>query len=82
MDSNQTAELISSFKNKYLDNSEFVEPIKILSKVSMMTPENIHMNSFMYEPILDISSRHLYKLYQEVKNLEKSSRGCGDENQN
>ena len=70
MDSNQTAELISSFKNKYLDNSEFVEPIKILSKVSMMTPENIHMNSFMYEPILDISSKHLYQLYQDIKSLK------------
>ena len=67
---NQTAALISSFKNMYWGDSEFVEPIKILSKVSMMTPENIHMNSFMYEPILDISSKHLYQLYQDIKSLK------------
>lgn len=29
----------------------------------MMTPENIHLNSFMYEPILDMSYDHLKKLY-------------------
>jgi hypothetical protein len=32
----------------------------------LMTPENIHVNSFMYEPILDMSDEHLRKLYEEV----------------
>ena len=27
------------------------------------------LNSFMFEPILDMSLLHLYDLYQEVKNL-------------
>lgn len=31
-----------------------------------MTPENIHLNSFMYEPILDMSKDHLEKLYKEI----------------
>ena len=31
-----------------------------------MTPENIHLNSFMYEPILDMSDSHLRALYKEV----------------
>lgn len=31
-----------------------------------MTPENIHLNSFMYEPILDMSDGNLRKLYGEV----------------
>ncbi len=26
----------------------------------MITPENIHINSFMFEPILDTSLDHLY----------------------
>ena len=34
-----------------------------------MTPENIHINSFMYEPILDMSNHHLKTLYTEVKGL-------------
>jgi len=31
-----------------------------------MTPENIHLNSFMYEPIVDMSAEHLTKLYKAV----------------
>ena len=34
-----------------------------------MTPENIHLNSFMYEPILDISEFHLKHLYKEIQQL-------------
>ena len=34
-----------------------------------MTPENIHLNSFMYEPILDMSDDHLRVLYEEVSSL-------------
>jgi hypothetical protein len=32
-----------------------------------MTPENIHINSFMYEPILDMGDDELRKLYKTVK---------------
>ena len=34
-----------------------------------MTPENIHLNSFMFEPILDISDHHLKQLYVDVQGL-------------
>ena len=37
-----------------------------MDKVVLMTPENIHINSFMYEPILDMSDEHLRKVYEEV----------------
>ena len=40
--------------------------INVLQRVVLMTPENIHLNSFMYEPILDMSDGHLRKLYGEV----------------
>ncbi|MBK5262506.1 MAG: hypothetical protein JJE17_08060 [Peptostreptococcaceae bacterium] len=39
---------------------------KQLEKVVMMTPENIHINSFMYEPILDMQCIHLVDLYKEL----------------
>jgi hypothetical protein len=34
-----------------------------------MTPENIHVNSFMYEPIIDMSDVALRELYSQVKGL-------------
>lgn len=41
----------------------------VLNKVIMMTSENIHLNNFMFEPIIDISSMHLKKLYIDVKKM-------------
>ncbi len=43
--------------------------IGLLEQVNLMTPENIHLNSFMYEPILDMSNHHLKSLYSNIKNL-------------
>lgn len=47
--------------------------LKILSDVVLMTPENIHLNSFMYEPILDMSDWHLKELYKKVKIINKTT---------
>ena len=41
----------------------------IIERVNMMTPELIHLNSFMYEPLIDMSIYHLTKLYKDCKNL-------------
>ena len=41
--------------------------IQILESVNIMTPENIHLNSFMYEPILDMGIGDLRDLYKTVK---------------
>lgn len=46
------------------------ESKKILDSVNIMTPENIHINSFMYEPLLDMDILELKNLYNDVKNLE------------
>lgn len=40
--------------------------LKLLDQVNLMTPENIHINSFMYEPILDMSIHHLKSLYAQI----------------
>ncbi len=34
-----------------------------------MTPEHIHINSFMYEPLLDMDINELLSLYQRTKTL-------------
>lgn len=67
IDSNQTSKLIAKFKELF---SGDVGAIETIQRVVLMTPENIHLNSFMYEPILDMSDEHLRKLYQDVKALD------------
>lgn len=41
--------------------------INIIERVNMMTPELIHINSFMFEPLIDMSTNHLIKLYKDCK---------------
>lgn len=43
--------------------------LEILDLVSLMTPENIHVNSFMVEPLIDMSIYHLIELYRDVKKM-------------
>jgi hypothetical protein len=42
---------------------------KVLDSVVLMTPANLHVNSFMYEPIIDMADEHLRKLHQDVLDL-------------
>ncbi len=64
--SDQTPKLLAKFKKQFGGN---VAAIETIQRVILMTPENIHLNSFMYEPILDMSDDHLRKLYQDVSAL-------------
>lgn len=64
--SNQTITLIKRFKDDFPGERENVQ---LLDQVNLMTPENIHLNSFMYEPILDLSAHHLKKLFAKVDAL-------------
>ncbi|TYR34878.1 phage infection protein [Mesorhizobium microcysteis] len=63
--STQTPRLLERFKNDYPGSAAG----PILDRVMLMTPENIHLNAFMYEPIIDMSDEHLRKLYVDVKAL-------------
>lgn len=63
---NQTIELLKEYKRNALGT---IEENQKLEQVNLMTPENIHLNSFMYEPILDMGSAHLRALYLDVKQL-------------
>jgi len=60
----QTGKLFDLFKSSFPGDTE---AIKILERVVMMTPEPIHINSFMFEPLVDMSEYHLQKLYREMK---------------
>jgi len=61
INSNQTRALFNEYSALYNDSN-----IRTLDKVNLMTPENIHMNAFMYEPLIDMSLDHLKTLYSEV----------------
>ena len=63
IDSNQTHKLFDRFRTKLADQTEAIER---LQRVIIMTPENLHLNSFMYEPILDMSDEHLRKLHTDI----------------
>jgi hypothetical protein len=64
---NQTQVLMAKFEQMFATE---VEAVNTLHRVVLMTPENIHLNSFMYEPILDMSDEHLRKLYTDVLALK------------
>lgn len=63
---NQTRELFNIYSSDFPHESN---NISLLEQVHLITPENIHLNSFMYEPILDISDNHLRELYRDILNL-------------
>jgi len=67
---NQSQALFKEYKNR---GHGSVETREVLDAVVLMTPENIHVNSFMYEPIIDMSDSHLRKLYTDVLKLSAAS---------
>lgn len=62
---NQTSVLFKEYCEKFPDSEARIT----LDKVNLMTPENIHINAFMFEPLIDMSINHLIHLYKGVSNL-------------
>ncbi|WBV52890.1 ATP-binding protein [Chryseobacterium gambrini] len=63
---NQTRALSNEYKSKFPDSKNLI----LIDKVNLMTPENIHLNAFMYEPLIDMSVFHLIDLYNEITELK------------
>lgn len=61
---NQTWVLFKKYEEEFNNEKENLE---VLKKVNLITPENIHVNSFMYEPILDMGDDELKELYKATK---------------
>lgn len=64
--SNQTYKLFQAYEGSGLGQPAVLET---LDAVVLMTPESVHLNSFMYEPILDMSDAALRDLYSRVKSV-------------
>lgn len=60
---NQTGKWTGLYKKCCPDDENKV----IIERVNMMTPEIIHINSFMFEPLIDMSISHLIALYKDCK---------------
>lgn len=63
INANQTPTLLKRYREEFPADAQ---NIRVIQRVLLMTPENIHLNSFMYEPILDMSDEHLRRLYSDV----------------
>jgi hypothetical protein len=72
--STQTYALYKKYIELFEDKTHEIE---LFNKVNLMTPENIHLNSFMYEPILDMSNVALINLYEDIKNLFENNEEAG-----
>ena len=62
---NQTGELVKVLKKYH--NVDMEDECILVGKVLMLTSENIHLNNFMFEPLVDISILYLKDLYNECK---------------
>lgn len=60
---NQTGKLIRKYERAGSCEKKILRAVK---RVALMTPENIHLNSFMFEPILDMSGHHLKSLFEDI----------------
>ena len=61
---NQTAQLLDLYGEKL-----FPDVKKYLEAVQLSTPEFIHANAFMYEPLIDINGKYLFELYNQIKKI-------------
>ncbi|WP_111859444.1 hypothetical protein [Acinetobacter sp. CFCC 10889] len=66
----ETGKIIGQYKKEFPNNKNEIE---IFDRVNLMTAENLHINSFMYEPLMDLSENHLVTLYSDLKTLSNSS---------
>lgn len=69
---NQFGSLIKEYSSLTSTSSS----LRTLEKISITVSSNIHLNSFMYEPILDLTIEHLVNLYDEVCCLPVSATGA------
>lgn len=62
---NQTREWFNKAK-PYITDAEK----EAIEEINLVTPESIHLNAFMYEPLIDVSSWNLKELYRKAIALQ------------
>lgn len=70
---NLTRELITRYNNNVSDsNKESCR--KIFNRAAMMVDGSIHLNAFMYEPLVDMGTWELKKLYNDIKTVTEETK--------
>ena len=64
IDNFQLARIQDLYSNKLSDKTN-----SLIEKVQLSTPEFIHGNAFMYEPLVDIEAKYLIEIKEELDNL-------------
>ena len=62
--------LVQKFKERFV--SEYDSNAEVIEQALIMVPENIHINAFMYEPLVDIGSNRFKKLYTVAALMRES----------
>ncbi|WP_280673542.1 MULTISPECIES: hypothetical protein, partial [unclassified Dysgonomonas] len=62
----ETGKIVEQYKKEFPSNKQHID---VFDRVNLMTAENLHLNSFMYEPLMDLSEDHLRTLYNDVSAL-------------
>lgn len=65
--------LYNTFRGQFGSDETKKVILDVLEQVSIITPANIHINSFMYEPIIDVGIDELVCLYKQVKDLHEQN---------
>ncbi len=60
---------LAKIKEKYSDRLSEKTNL-LIEKIQLLTPEFIHGNAFMYEPLIDIDVRRLLEVKKELDNLD------------
>lgn len=63
----QTRVLFECYREQCSPKEE--DTLMIIDEVNIITPESIHLNSFMYEPLIDMGIHRLRRLYQNLCDL-------------
>lgn len=70
IDNNQTRQILNLYSHENDSRT-----IQLLNKVLLLTPDFIHINSFMFEPLVDICPDDLIDLFNEIKDLHDNKFG-------
>lgn len=72
IDKNQTLVLMNKYKSLPIgDKSKKQKICSLVERVNMMTTQNIHVNAFMFEPLVDTSVNYLIEIWEEAEKFLK-----------
>lgn len=54
------------------------DEVSVMDEINLITPEAIHVNAFMYEPLIDVSIWSLNDIFERTVVLDTASRRSGD----